>query len=355
MAQHGRMVLAMAAVSKFKKLLVLLLLPAALLLLALYIQLPTILERTTELLLQKSSIALNSGGIRGLSFRAQTTSNAGISGIHWNLSEIFFVMRNPLNLRDTVNVHILAENTEMRFLPWDFKTLKIDVSNATIYPGWNLSSQLGKTSLQVDQLRLKVPVDIFNLEPAVVMVTNSLRDFYVNKPLQLDLELQGVLSTNINSRPARLGIFVANAPDGKRLAIKVEDLRALVSNDKDSYTQEELDVLSLNPIHAITLLELKERAVNEANILQPQFPRLTTDRIRHVLWSYLITKACGADLARQITTAHEFNAGQPVGNDTDYDLASNEMGIAYALKGLAEDQVIPQLAQDSFKSAGSKS
>lgn len=125
-----------------------------------------------------------------------------------------------------------------------------------------------------------------------------------------------------------------------------EDLRIIAEMIEPKFTESDLMLASQNLIRMPKLLHFRREAEMRAVKLQKRDPEILYDVIRHIFWSYWLTKAYGAEFARRTTDAHEIGDTGNTAQESEKDRHHNALGINYAEKKMTEEQVEKMIFED---------
>jgi hypothetical protein len=131
------------------------------------------------------------------------------------------------------------------------------------------------------------------------------------------------------------------------LVMAPADLRRIAGLLKEELTDEEIRLLALHPLLAPALLKITSRARTQSLAAHDGDQTVPEDAYRHVLWSFLLTRAFGPAFAEKVTNAHEVGARQ-YNTEADHrmDYNNNAVGRQYARAGHGEDQILPLVMSD---------
>lgn len=105
-------------------------------------------------------------------------------------------------------------------------------------------------------------------------------------------------------------------------------------------------VLSRHPLAVPSLFRIQRRASETARSAIVEDPTVPEDAYRHVLWSYLMTRVHGAELAEAVGDAHEEGDTGNSAAEKAMDLNNNAAGRRYALATIPEDQLLDKVRTD---------
>jgi hypothetical protein len=131
------------------------------------------------------------------------------------------------------------------------------------------------------------------------------------------------------------------------LVMSPDEMRKIVAKLNADLTEEEIRLVSLNPLLAPALFKITNHARSQAEAAHARDAAVPEDAYRHVLWSFLLTKAFGPEFAEQITNAHEIGSVQ-FNTEADHrmDYNNNKVGRDYVKAGYAEAQILQMVRTD---------
>ena len=119
---------------------------------------------------------------------------------------------------------------------------------------------------------------------------------------EIPANVAGML-TRLGIEPMEVGLHIVREGGSSILLMDGEDILRIADGLKMRrvITETEMKLLARNPLKTPKLLELRDRASKvskRAWLIDPSTPQ---DAYRHVLWSYLLTRAYGSEFAREVT------------------------------------------------------
>lgn len=202
---------------------------------------------------------------------------------------------------------------------------------------------------------LKIRLTLESFSEAVVTrqgrdLMAELHRFAAGGATTLPLAFTATNLFEIKGSPYRARLLVEQKNGEYRLVMDRDDVRiiaATMSGGKS--TSADIEVISRNPVRAPELLRIRDKAASTAKLARQQDPNIPEDAYRHVLWSYLLTKAYGEGFAKEVTDAHEMLADQEKLSkeeilkrhiDSYQDLYNNAAGRRYAAMGYPEARIL---------------
>jgi len=246
-----------------------------------------------------------------------------------------------------------ADEVTLRLENPGAKMLAIYVSNITMifFPTLHLKEHTTReelTRLEGDFIYRFTPGLASSRRPAeeirahVQKMVRFLREGQVDA----DVAFSGTIFVQVKGKPAEVKISSAKEGGISRVHADKEDLKKISRRMREKLTDAEIELLSAHPVHAPLLLFITEHAVTKAEDAERKDPSLSEDAYKHVLWSFLLTRAFGQDFAKAVTDAHE--AGDPDDTSEDHrmDYTNNETGRRYARAGYDEAGILQRVKTD---------
>ena len=116
-----------------------------------------------------------------------------------------------------------------------------------------------------------------------------------------------------------------------RLRFRDNDIRTLSDRMELDLAPEQVDIVSRYPLRVPVLLVITDKARDLSRQHEPRDP-WRRDALRHVTWSYLLTKHFGADFAETVTNAQEMRRGNTP-NERAMDFHNNAIGRSLFVEG----------------------
>ncbi len=167
-----------------------------------------------------------------------------------------------------------------------------------------------------------------------------------DRPIQ-DLKLHGRAVFIVEDWPISIRFHsAANAEGFVHLEGNPEDLRVIAEMIEPKFTDSDLNLAAKNLLKTPRLLSIRTAAEMRAVALKKRDPQVAYDVPRHIFWSYWLTKAYGADFAREATNAHEIGDALNSEVESEKDRHHNALGIEYANRKLSEAEVEKMIFKD---------
>ena len=200
--------------------------------------------------------------------------------------------------------------------------------------------------IELERVQCQFEMGLLNPEKSIRRLLPEFVRLVTEGETVLPLELSGKLSFWLKGKPAEVGLGVSQKKDTYAILLNREDLLPLLDRFEEKLTEAEVDVIAAYPLRAVRLLEIKDRAESmskRAFMLDATVPQ---DAYRHILWSFLLTKAYGEDFAKQVGDAHEKGDTGNTASERLMDLHNNAIGRKYAAEQIVERTVLQRVLSD---------
>jgi hypothetical protein len=175
-------------------------------------------------------------------------------------------------------------------------------------------------------------------------IAASLLDLLKSGKSSLPVTFSGMVSLPLDNEVFHARITVENNEGLSVLKMEEEDV-ILISRRlglETNLTADEVKLISVNPMKAHRLFRIRTYAREESRRAHRKDRAVPEDAYRHVLWSYLLSKAFGEGFAKKVTDAHETGRTGNTSEERLMDLKNNRIGSRYARAGYGEDE-LPRL------------
>lgn len=174
---------------------------------------------------------------------------------------------------------------------------------------------------------------------AVLEVLDGLEDLFIDNALVGNFEFSGDVLIRIRdvTFPARL--YTERQGELFRLRFNRSDLEAMVETAGVDLSPEQIEIVSLYPIRVPFLIDVTRQARRLSSDFFPQ-DFWYRDALRHISWSYLLTREFGPEFALEVTDAQETKPGNTP-NERAMDFHNNAIGRRFAANGTRLQQLPP--------------
>lgn len=213
-----------------------------------------------------------------------------------------------------------------------------------------MSSGITEDCLEDGYLRILFACDFTDSRKAL----SQIQDLYKNieKLLKDGRATQPIYFTGstvftVDGKAVKAGVAVGREGDEYVLTADRNDLKEVSSRLEIELTDAEIELLSKHVMRIPYLIKVREYVERIAKSEKENNPSVPIDAYRHVLWSYLVTKAYGPQFARGLTDAHETSAKSSSDVlDKWMDYTNNYVGMRYAMAGYQGSSIKWRVMQD---------
>lgn len=207
----------------------------------------------------------------------------------------------------------------------------------------------GITSVKDGHLSLSIPLKIWplgSIKHQARSLTQDLLGLAHSGTTTVPLSFSGTCSFRIKNETVNAKLFVQQMGPLSKVTMDKESLQVISWIMAEKLTDPEIELLSQNPFKAPRLLQIRNDAQESAILAHEEHSVVPTDAYRHVLWSYLLTKAYGEEFAKKVTDAHEQGKTDNTPAEHQMDYANNSVGRRYATQNYKRNEVLDRLLKD---------
>jgi hypothetical protein len=139
-----------------------------------------------------------------------------------------------------------------------------------------------------------------------------------------EVEFSGEVILDIEGVAQAANLYTERVGETFRLRFREDDIRAIAQARGMDLVPEQIEIISLYPLRAPVILALTEQARALATQHAPDDVWLQ-DAMRHVIWSFLLTRTFGPVFATTVTDAQELRPGNTP-NERAMDFHNNAIG-----------------------------
>lgn len=253
---------------------------------------------------------------------------------------------------------IAMEGPPKRAFLFRIKGLSADVVRKTAgvtSPG----SQNATNRVEGGDLQLSIKFDVMTrtgIRAKMDDLSRELKRFFKEGITKIPIQFSGDQKFILKGKPYTMMVRVEQENGEYRLVMDEESLEQFGNAISGiSVTEGDRSVLARNPLRMPQLLRLRDKAETMASLAREKDPAIPEDAYRHVLWSYLLTKAYGEGFAKEVGDAHESGLDSEEAKEKGrkklraaqyQDFNNNAVGRSYALKGYPESNILHLVQTD---------
>lgn len=166
------------------------------------------------------------------------------------------------------------------------------------------------------------------LKSVAVRSFSALNGWRRGEPAELDIDVDGGFSFDLNGEHVRVGLKCVEVEGGTALVASEADVRKAVAAYGDWLTDAEVEIAARNPLRLPRLLQVKAHAEKTVREHYEKSTSPEGDAYRHLAWSWLLCDAFDPAFAERVAEAHEVG-GTNAPDESARDRANNETGRLY--------------------------
>lgn len=201
----------------------------------------------------------------------------------------------------------------------------------------------------IEKLIIAFSMDFLNRKKAfteILKLYEGFESLLKNGQTSVPVDFSGKTYFKIKDDYFIAGIKIVRIANASVLIMQKADIKAISEELGEELNESEIGLFSRNPLRVPRLLQIKGYAFEQSEKAHKKNSDIPEDAYRHILWSYLLTRAYGPTFAEKVTNSHEEgNTGNTM-LETKMDLVNNEIGRSYALEEYAESEIIKIMMQN---------
>lgn len=172
---------------------------------------------------------------------------------------------------------------------------------------------------------------ILSPRSALKEISTGLEELFIRNTLVGNLEFRGEAVIRVRDVTVPAQLFTERRGDHFRLRFDQDDIETLARAAEVDLSNEQIEIISLFPLRVPALIEITHQA-RSLSSKHHRGKNWLQDALRHVSWSFLLTREFGADFAREVTDAQETKPGNTP-NERSMDFHNNAVGRQLAGDG----------------------
>jgi hypothetical protein len=187
-----------------------------------------------------------------------------------------------------------------------------------------------------------MPIKITAPRASAKHMIAEMKRLFNENATEIPFRFEGDVVLSMEEKQARIHIYDVRRDGITSLRFSTEDVMEAARMLDTELVQAEAELIAHHPNRVPQMIKITRQAKGYAAGLHQQNENIPEDALRHVYWSYLLTKAFGPDFAKAITDARETEPGNtPAERQMDY--TNNAAGQKYALAGVKEKDIVDKV------------
>lgn len=185
--------------------------------------------------------------------------------------------------------------------------------------------RLTQAHVHIDDLPLSSP------RTALLEIFRRLDELFLENTLVGNVEFYGQAIIRIDDLRVPAELYTERQGDNFHLRFRQHDIEALATAAEVALSTEQIEIVSLFPLRVPTLIQITRQSRSLSRRHYPRHAWLQ-DALRHVAWSFLLTREFGPEFAKEVTDAQEAKPGNTA-NERAMDFHNNAVGRRFASDG----------------------
>jgi hypothetical protein len=147
-----------------------------------------------------------------------------------------------------------------------------------------------------------------------------------------EVDFSGEVVLEVDGVTQVANLYTERIGESFKLRFREDDIRTISEAKGMDLVPEQIEIVSLYPLRAPVILALTDQARTLANQYAPDDVWLH-DAMRHVIWSFLLTRTFGPEFAIKVTDAQELRPGNTP-DERAMDFHNNAVGRRFATENV---------------------
>jgi hypothetical protein len=266
----------------------------------------------------------------------QLVSYNSIAIINTNLD---FHLNKKMYGKESFHAQFSASSINIRFADFENPSFFFKLNDFSLYiepDEENTDKPFGR--LNSGFIHSRIPVYMKNPEESAREILDEIKLLFAESKTPLDIEMHMDVLLGIDDREAEVGLFTERIDNLTYLRFNSADILDAARSFELDLTEKEAEIIARFPSKVPAMIKITRDAKRLSNYEKNMDGSFPEDAYRHVYWSYHLTREFGAELAKEITDAHETAPGNTQ-NERLMDFHNNELGRKLATGTLSETEI----------------
>ncbi len=187
-------------------------------------------------------------------------------------------------------------------------------------------------------LRCRIPIYLNDPEESVREILDQMNALFHENKISMDIDFRSDVHLGIDDKEVKVGLFTVREDSIIRMKFISSDVIAAAKEFDLDLSEKEANVISNYPNRVAALIKISrdaKRISEKAGEGKTGFPK---DAVKHIYWSYHLSKEFGTDFAKEIADAHETEIKNTHAEHL-MDYHNNEIARRYAEENLSIDEL----------------
>ncbi len=187
-------------------------------------------------------------------------------------------------------------------------------------------------------LKTRIPLHIQYPEESAKEIFAELKTLFRTNKSVMDLEIKADVHLSIDDKEVKVGFFTERINQQTFLKFNANEILKAALQFELYVSEQEAKIMANHPSKVPALIKITRDARRFSSNEKTKDENFPEDAYKHIYWSYHLSRAFGADLAKEITDAHE-TIPNNTKNERLMDFHNNEQGRKLAKEILTVDEI----------------
>ena len=304
-----------------------------------YLSANFVLKKLSQRIIVELKPKLEEKGIHIQNFEYSTIHLNSYNSFALKDVDLDFSLNKSMYGKESFKAQFDAESISMRFADFRNPSFFFTFTNFKLLAEpeeLSINKPFGK--LDRGYLKTRIPLYLQHPVESAREIIQELRTLFKENKTNMDVQISADVLLGIDDKEVKVGLFTKRERNQTYLKFNSGDIHIAAKKFDIELAEKEAEIISNYPSKVPAMIKItrdaKRLSSNEKEI-DELFPE---DAYRHIYWSYHLARQLGADLAKEITDAHETLPGNSI-PERKMDFHNNELGIKMANKNFTNEEI----------------
>ena len=253
--------------------------------------------------------------------------------------ELEFHLNKKMYGKESFSARFNSASIVIRFADFNNPSFFFTFNNFSLFiePDENLDKKpFGK--LENGCVKSRIPLYLKHPEESANEILTEIKTLFNENKTPLDLDIQVDVLLVIDEKEVKVSLYTEHKDGITYIKFNDKDILEASKRFDLDLAEKEAEIISNYPSKVPTMIKITRDAKRLSEFEKGKDQSFPEDAYRHIYWSYHLARELGADLAKEITDAHETVPGNtPQERKMDYH--NNDVGRKYACTNMSEEEI----------------
>ncbi len=192
--------------------------------------------------------------------------------------------------------------------------------------------------LENGHMKTRIPFYLKTPEESARNILAEVKTLFNENKTSMDIEIKTDVLLGIDDKEIKVGLFTERNGSFTYLKFNHEDILEAAKNFDLDLAEKEAEIIASYPSKVPAMIKITRDAKKYSVLEKSKNSSFPEDALRHIYWSYHLTREFGPVLAKEITDAHETAIGNTE-KEHLMDYHNNEVARKYAQETLSIEEI----------------